>query len=155
MDAESGEVLFARHADSRRYPASITKVMTLYLTFEALASGRLKLDDLLMQFDYPDANVHAEKRSATTTAIQKLFVLNSPFMSERAKKLAQRVAAEAGGSETTQVRLVHRLLFNREPDAEELRLATDFLARPAAGELPRWEQYAQLMLASNELLYVD
>ena len=117
--------------------------------------SRLKLDDLLMQFDYPDANVHAEKRSATTTAIQKLFVLNSPFMSERAKKLAQRVAAEAGGSETTRVRLVHRLLFNREPDAEELRLATDFLARPAAGELPRWEQYAQLMLASNELLYVD
>jgi D-alanyl-D-alanine carboxypeptidase len=36
VDAQSGEVLFARHADSRRYPASITKVMTLYLAFEAL-----------------------------------------------------------------------------------------------------------------------
>src|SRR5204863_2446119 len=30
--------------------------------------SRLKLNDLLMQFDYPDANVHAEKRSVTTTA---------------------------------------------------------------------------------------
>ena len=40
VDAESGEVLFARHADSRRYPASITKVMTLYLAFEALAEGK-------------------------------------------------------------------------------------------------------------------
>ena len=47
VDAESGEVLFARHADSRRYPASITKVMTLYLTFEALTEGRVKLDDVI------------------------------------------------------------------------------------------------------------
>lgn len=45
IDAESGEVLFARHADSRRYPASITKVMTLYMAFEALAEGRVKLTD--------------------------------------------------------------------------------------------------------------
>src|SRR5438876_7215273 len=32
------------------------------------------------QFDYPDANVHGEKRSVSTTAMQKLFMLNSPFM---------------------------------------------------------------------------
>jgi hypothetical protein len=42
--------------------------------------SRLKLADLLMQFDYPDANVHAEKRAVTTTPIQKLFLLNSPFI---------------------------------------------------------------------------
>src|SRR5687768_2390487 len=47
VDAESGEVLFARHADSRRYPASITKVMTLYLAFEALEAGKVKLDDVI------------------------------------------------------------------------------------------------------------
>ncbi len=35
-----------------------------------------------MQFDYPDANVHAEKRSVTITPMQKLFMLNSPFMVE-------------------------------------------------------------------------
>jgi D-alanyl-D-alanine carboxypeptidase (penicillin-binding protein 5/6) len=45
VDANTGEVLFSRDADSQRYPASITKVMTLYLTFEALASGRLHLND--------------------------------------------------------------------------------------------------------------
>lgn len=45
VDAASGEVLFGRHADSRRYPASITKVMTLYLAFEALAEGKVRLDD--------------------------------------------------------------------------------------------------------------
>jgi len=45
VDAETGEVLFSKRADSLRYPASITKVMTLYLTFEALSTGRISLDD--------------------------------------------------------------------------------------------------------------
>lgn len=47
VDAASGEVLFSRFADARRYPASITKVMTLYLVFEALESGKVKLTDNL------------------------------------------------------------------------------------------------------------
>lgn len=47
VDAETGEVLFARYADNRRYPASVTKVMTLYLAFEALAAGRARLDDVI------------------------------------------------------------------------------------------------------------
>ncbi|WP_309092587.1 D-alanyl-D-alanine carboxypeptidase [Phenylobacterium sp.] len=45
VDAKTGEVLYENRADALRYPASITKVMTLYLTFEALASGKLQLDD--------------------------------------------------------------------------------------------------------------
>ncbi len=47
VDAATGEVMFARHADSRRYPASITKVMTLYLVFEAITEGRIQLDDVI------------------------------------------------------------------------------------------------------------
>lgn len=45
IDAETGETLYARHADARRYPASLTKVMTLYLAFDALDAGRLKPSD--------------------------------------------------------------------------------------------------------------
>jgi D-alanyl-D-alanine carboxypeptidase len=45
VDANSGEVLYAKRADALRYPASITKIMTLYLTFEALSTGRLNLED--------------------------------------------------------------------------------------------------------------
>jgi D-alanyl-D-alanine carboxypeptidase (penicillin-binding protein 5/6) len=48
MDAGSGEVLYSERADSPRYPASVTKVMTFYLAFEALAAGRLHLDDLIV-----------------------------------------------------------------------------------------------------------
>jgi D-alanyl-D-alanine carboxypeptidase len=44
-DADTGEVLYSRQADTQRFPASITKVMTLYLVFERLAAGTLRLDD--------------------------------------------------------------------------------------------------------------
>jgi len=45
IDAETGETLYARHADARRYPASLTKVMTLFLAFDAIEAGKLKLTD--------------------------------------------------------------------------------------------------------------
>ncbi|MCV0396449.1 MAG: D-alanyl-D-alanine carboxypeptidase [Rhizobiaceae bacterium] len=41
VDANTGETLFARNADEMRYPASLTKMMTLYMTFEALTAGRI------------------------------------------------------------------------------------------------------------------
>jgi hypothetical protein len=116
--------------------------------------SRLKLNDLLMQFDYPDANVHAEKRSVTTTPMQKLFVLNSPFMQRRAAAFAARLQGAAEEDEA-RVTLAYRLLFSREPDDTERALALTFLRRGNASEMSRWEQYAQLLLASNELLYVD
>ncbi len=47
VDANSGKVLFARNADRRHYPASLTKMMTLYLTFEALEKGTIKLSSAL------------------------------------------------------------------------------------------------------------
>lgn len=45
VDAHSGRVLYARNADDSRYPASTTKIMTLYMLFEALDRGRLTLND--------------------------------------------------------------------------------------------------------------
>ena len=47
IDAETGRVLSAMNADAITYPASLTKMMTLYLMFEALNSGRLGLDQYL------------------------------------------------------------------------------------------------------------
>ena len=44
IEADSGKVLFSRHAGKRHYPASLTKMMTLYLVFEAVESGKLSLD---------------------------------------------------------------------------------------------------------------
>jgi D-alanyl-D-alanine carboxypeptidase len=44
MDARTGEVLHSRNADTRLHPASLTKMMTLYMTFKAVESGQLSLD---------------------------------------------------------------------------------------------------------------
>ena len=44
MDMRNGEVLYSRKADKRLHPASLTKMMTLYLTFEAVRDGRLRLN---------------------------------------------------------------------------------------------------------------
>ncbi len=45
MDADTGEILHARNADDPRFPASLTKVMTLYLLFDAIEAGKVDLDD--------------------------------------------------------------------------------------------------------------
>jgi D-alanyl-D-alanine carboxypeptidase len=44
VDANTGNVLYSENADRLQYPASLTKMMTLYLTFEALEQGRIRLD---------------------------------------------------------------------------------------------------------------
>ena len=44
MDARTGEVIHARNADTRLHPASLTKMMTLYLAFQAIESGKISLD---------------------------------------------------------------------------------------------------------------
>jgi hypothetical protein len=119
--------------------------------------SRLQLNSVLMAMDYPDANVHAEKRATTTTAMQKLFQMNSEFMSARAKALAAKFPEDERG-----IQKLYSILFDRAPDADELKLAQTFLANeriPVDGaethELSRWEQYAQALLMSNELMYVD
>lgn len=47
IDADTGRVLYSRNADTKAYPASLTKMMTLLLTFEALEDGRISLDTRL------------------------------------------------------------------------------------------------------------
>jgi D-alanyl-D-alanine carboxypeptidase len=47
MDAETGRILYQTNANTRNYPASLTKMMTLYLVFSALDNGRLKANDRL------------------------------------------------------------------------------------------------------------
>ncbi|APX94709.1 hypothetical protein BWR19_18270 [Halomonas sp. 1513] len=52
VDSQNGEVLHSANADATRYPASLTKMMTLYLAFEAVEEGRLSLDQPLPVSSY-------------------------------------------------------------------------------------------------------
>ena len=51
-DIDSGKVLYQENANELNYPASLTKIMTLYLTFDALEHKRLNLDDYLIVSNY-------------------------------------------------------------------------------------------------------
>ncbi|MBM3823980.1 MAG: DUF1549 domain-containing protein [Verrucomicrobia bacterium] len=116
--------------------------------------SRLELNGLLMRFDYPDANVHAEKRGATTTASQKLFQLNSPWVMDLASACARRHGCECG-EDGERVGELYRRLFARAPSLEEQTLAADFLRAGGSNGEARWDHYVQALLVSNEMMYVD
>ncbi|MEF2073254.1 D-alanyl-D-alanine carboxypeptidase [Consotaella aegiceratis] len=55
IDANNGNVLYSSHADEPRYPASLTKMMTIYLTFEALREGRISMSTQMPVSSYAAA----------------------------------------------------------------------------------------------------
>lgn len=117
--------------------------------------SRLKLNDFLVQFDYPDANVHAEKRAVTTTPMQKLFLLNGDFMQGQAKALSERLAVEVPSGDAERIRSAYHRLYGRAPHPDELKLGLEYLQKPENDGMPRWERYLQALLISNEMFYLD
>jgi hypothetical protein len=82
-------------------------------------------------FDFANPDLHSPQRHATTVPQQALFLLNSPFVAEQARRLAARLDAVAGPDEAAWVRQAHRLAYGREADDDEVALARRFLARAA------------------------
>jgi len=99
IDASSGEVLYAKRADSPRYPASITKVMTLYLTFEALQSGRLKPDDLLVISPHAAAQAPTKLGLSPGDTISVSEAMQAMAI-KSANDMAVAMAERIGGSES-------------------------------------------------------
>lgn len=52
LEAETGTVIYEKNADEKLYPASITKIMTLILIFDAIKSGKIGLDDAITTSEY-------------------------------------------------------------------------------------------------------
>lgn len=154
VDAESGEVLFARHADSRRYPASITKIMTLYLTFEALAEGRVKPDDVLTISPHAASQPPSKLGLAAGQTITLDDAMKATAV-RSANDMAVAIAEHVGGSEarfTAQMTLKARELgmtqtryvnANGLPDARQLTSARDLaiLARAIMRDFPQYYRY--------------
>jgi hypothetical protein len=122
--------------------------------------SRHDLNGLLRLFDFPDANITSERRNETTVPQQQLFVLNSPFVIETAKALAARVQKEAA-SNPDRVQRAFALAYGRPASSEELQIFTSFLqgkdtpAEATQIRLTRWERMAQILIGSNEFMYVD
>ena len=68
---------------------------------------------------------------------------------------------DAGDDNAARIRLAFRLSFGRSPSADELQLGLAYVTAEDAADsrdgtsLNRWERYAQILLASNEFMYLD
>ena len=99
VDADSGAVLYASGSKTRTYPASLTKMMTLYLLFETIDANRIELDDLL------PVSAHAAKQPATDLGLakgQQIAVEKAilALIVHSANDVAVVIAEALGGTET-------------------------------------------------------
>ncbi|MEX2580531.1 MAG: DUF1549 and DUF1553 domain-containing protein [Verrucomicrobiales bacterium] len=111
---------------------------------------RRDLDSMLRLHDFPDPTAHSPKRPETTTPLQALFSLNSPFFQARAAELADDLR-RAGSDVDARIDRAYSRLFQREPTPAEARLARDLVD----GDEDGWSLFAHALLASNEFLFVD
>lgn len=87
---------------------------------------RMQLEDTFGTFDCPDAGQVTPKRSSSTTALQALSLLNSPFLLQQSQAFADRIG-QSGGSVETQVTRAFEIAYQRTPTPEELEAATQFV----------------------------
>ncbi len=120
---------------------------TLYGTVK-----RRELTDLLRLHDFPDPVTHSPNRIPTITPLQQLFTLNSPLMEQQATALVNRLQKDVGVDSSKRIERAYRLLFGRSPTADQLKLGLAFVQ---ANDTPVWQQYAQVLLGSNEFQFLD
>jgi hypothetical protein len=107
--------------------------------------SRRKLDGTLALFDFPNPNNTAETRNVTNVPVQRLYFMNSSLIEQQAAALAKRFT----GSEESRISSMYKALFGREPDEAEQRAGIEFVKTGG------WPAYAQVLLSSNEFLFVD
>ncbi len=142
---------------------------------------RQNLDGLYRTFDFAIPDATSPRRFVTTVPQQALFLMNSPFLHDQARRLSERALESAGGMQAVDspaeiaesVRRLYRLALGRSPEPEELALALDYIHKHPAndaavrgawrgaagtrknGALSPWEQLSQVLLLTNEFMFVD
>jgi hypothetical protein len=136
---------------------------------------RQNLPGLFRTFDFASPDTTSPQRFSTTVPQQALYMINSPFVVEHARHVVGRPEFRAASSEEERVRLLYQWLFQRNPEPGELMVARRFLYGPGtrvpaadsraeddsnepgtdSERLGPWEKYAQVLLMSNELVFVD
>ena len=109
--------------------------------------------DIHRLFDLPDPKGHGEKREATTTPLQQLYFLNSPFVRQAATALAKTTTACQSAEDGTKA-LFRRVLL-RDPTSDEMTTALKLIRPAKEGDKPAWELLAHALLASNEFLFLN
>ena len=147
VDLESGQVMHDRSADEPRHPASLTKVMTLYLVFDAIDSGKLKLSERI-PVSKAASRAQPSKLGLKSGSTIKVEDAIRALVTKSANDVAIVLAEKLGGSET-------KFVTRMNAKAKELgMLNTTF--RNASG-LPDKKQIttARDMAKLGEAIYMD
>ena len=106
-------------------------------------------DKMFTAFDFPDCGQVRAKRPVSTTPLQALNLLNSPFVREQAEQLANRVVQESSPSDMKQqIRRSFQLILNREPDADELAACQEVAKETSLAQVCR------SLINSNEFAFL-
>ncbi len=109
-------------------------------------------------FDLPDMHNSCARRLTTTTAPQALLLLNSEFVFERGQALAAVLDKRFDGDDTRMIAQGYRLVWGRQPSAEEIQLGLRFLSKQSEVRRSRRAAFADFchaLLNTNEFLFID
>jgi D-alanyl-D-alanine carboxypeptidase len=163
VDGNTGEVLHASNADGSRHPASLTKIMTLYLLFERLDAGKIRLDSQLR------VSAHAAEQSPTKLGLkpgQTIAVEDAikAVVTKSANDAAVAIAENLGGGDEAEfaelmTQKAHALGMSRTtyvnasglPDDAQVTTARDqaLLGRAIQERFPRYYKY----FSTEEFVY--
>jgi cytochrome c553 len=122
---------------------------------------RQSLPGVFRAFDFAVPDQSVERRPQTTVPQQALFGLNSPFVLQQARALASNQLAAGAGDMAARINALYRQVLARAPSTVESAAAARFLnsavpARAAGGQpFNTWDQLAQVLLLTNEFLFLD
>nr|WP_306345488.1 D-alanyl-D-alanine carboxypeptidase family protein [Thalassovita gelatinovora] len=107
IDARSGEVLHSRNADTRLHPASLTKMMTLYIAFEAIEHGEISLDTVVRVAQKAAAEPPSKLGLVTGQRIKLRYLIRAAAV-KSANDAATAIGIAISGSEAAFARRMNR-----------------------------------------------
>ncbi|MCU1258021.1 MAG: Protein of unknown function (DUF1553)/Protein of unknown function (DUF1549)/Planctomycete [Bryobacterales bacterium] len=130
------------------------KRRTVYLPLR-----RANLPTLLNLFDFGDATTEMGKRSLTNVAPQALFMMNSEFVSERAKNIAKTLLDDGKLTNRDRLEQIYLKVLDRKPEAAEIDSAFTYMdslkQKFKVADLDAWQSFCHILLGSNEFMYLD
>jgi hypothetical protein len=118
---------------------------------------RQNLPGLFRTFDFANPDVSNQSRFRTTVPQQALFLMNSPFVLQQAHHLSERDEVKQAGCAEDKIEALYHIVLQRPASRIEIQLGEKFLAAQAqpGAKLSPLEKYAQVLLLSNEVMFVD
>jgi D-alanyl-D-alanine carboxypeptidase len=154
VDGNSGRTIYALNENQPRHPASVTKVMTLYLLFEQMEKGRLRLDSPLMISSHAAAQAPSKLGLAPGETIDVENAIKA-VVTKSANDIAVAIAENIGGDEETFAQMMtgkahalgmhgtHFANASGLPNSEQITTAHDLavLGRAIQDRFPRYYRY--------------